>query len=87
MSTLSEALDDSIPWLEVEKPDAFAIRSMSLSIGRTVNLGNFENVKIEAGVSVDILAVDADKDAIRAKMIEECRAGLNQAFAAQKKPK
>ncbi len=40
---------------------------VSYEVGRTINLGNFENVKISVGIDINTDTDSVDKDYVRAK--------------------
>lgn len=52
------------------------IDQITVTIGRTINLGNFNSLKIEASASARI-ENDDKLDAVREALIEECKRSLN----------
>ena len=62
------------------------LKELSVTIGRTINLGNYESLRVEATsvCSFDTENGDQIEDA-RNLLITECRASLNAARASQNK--
>jgi len=51
------------------------ITQLSVTVGRTINLGNYNSLKIEQGVTVDLEDGDSIEDA-RAAAFDEIKHGL-----------
>lgn len=62
------------------------IIKISGTLGRTINLGNFNSMRIEASVEVELDSPDEIEEA-RAAIIAEARESLKQQHAAIKPPK
>lgn len=59
------------------------IREITISIGRTINLGNYNNLKIEASATATVEG-DNNPDTIRDRLIERCNLDLQAAYRASK---
>lgn len=55
------------------------ISSISITVARTFNLGNYESLRTEATTSVEIEDGDTP-DAARERALSECRASLKAAY-------
>ena len=55
------------------------LRQISLTTSRTINLGNYESLRLEAGAVIEFEDGETpDPAAARATAIEEIHAGLNE---------
>lgn len=62
------------------------ITEIRLAVGRTINLGNYETVRLEAGVTVAVDEGD-DLDAVKAALQPELRNLMEATWKAQRKQK
>jgi hypothetical protein len=62
------------------------IKELTIGTSRTINLGNFESLRVEATATCAVEEGD-DLDACRVALVAEVRAGLEKAFIDQKKGK
>lgn len=62
------------------------IVEIRIGVSRSINLGNYENAKLEDGLTVGINEGD-DVEAIKASLLPELRGLLETAWRAQQKPK
>lgn len=63
-----------------------AITEIRIGASRSINLGNYENAKLEAGLTIAINEGD-DIEAVKASLLPELRGLLETAWRAQNKPK
>lgn len=63
-----------------------AITEIKIGVSRSINLGNYENAKLEAALTVAINEGD-DVEAVKAGLLPELRALLETAWRAQQRPK
>jgi len=61
-------------------------KEMSITVSRTVNLGNFESLRVEAGMAASVDNGD-DLEDTRSKIIAEIRRSLSAAYKANVPPK
>lgn len=61
-------------------------RTLSVSISRTINMGNYNSLKVEAGLSQEI-AYDSNQDQTYKQMWNDCNKEINRAIAAFDKTK
>jgi len=61
-------------------------RTLTAHISRTINMGNYNSLKVEAGLSQEI-AHDANQDAVYKQMWNDCNKEVNRAIAAFDKSK
>jgi hypothetical protein len=59
-----------------------AITELRVDVARTINLGNFESMRIEAGITVAVAEGD-DIEAVKATIQPELRALLEDTWRAQ----
>jgi len=62
-------------------------KELSILVSRTFNLGNFESLRVEAGMSVSIEGYDGDLEEGRAKMLLEIHKSLSAAYQAHRPKK
>jgi hypothetical protein len=61
-------------------------RTLTVHISRTINMGNYNSLKVEAGLSQEI-AHDANQNAAYKQMWNDCNKEVNRAIAAFDKSK
>lgn len=59
------------------------ITELRLTVGRTIKIGNYENIHIEASGSAT-LKEDDEIDVVYDALIAHCQQGLSKAYAAEK---
>ena len=57
------------------------LKEMQIGVSRTFNLGNFESLRIEAGMTATIAEGD-DLDEVRLLILDEIRKSLSAAYKA-----
>jgi hypothetical protein len=57
------------------------LKELKIEVSRTFNLGNYQNLRVEAGLVVSIEAGD-DLEVLRARMLDEIRKSLSAAYRA-----
>jgi hypothetical protein len=57
------------------------VKELKIDVSRTFNLGNYANLRVEAGLVASIEEGD-DLEAVRAKMLDEIRKSLSAAYRA-----
>lgn len=62
------------------------LKEIRVGIARTINLGNYESIRIEAGLTVAV-AEDDDLDAAHAALQADLRKLAEETYRAQHKPK
>ena len=61
-------------------------RTLTVHLSRTINMGNYNSLKVEAGLSQEI-AHDTNQDATYKQMWNDCNKEVNRAIAAFDKSK
>lgn len=61
-------------------------RTLTVHISRTINMGNYNSLKVEAGLSQEI-AYDANQDAVYKQMWNDCNKEVTRAINAFDKSK
>jgi hypothetical protein len=57
------------------------LKELKIEVSRTFNLGNYSNLRVEAGLVVSIEEGD-DLEVLRGKMLDELRKSLSAAYRA-----
>ena len=60
------------------------IREIRVGAAKTINLGNYQSLRIEAGITVEVAEGD-DLELVKRSAQEELRTLLEQTYRAQKK--